>query len=105
MEPERRRKPRLYQSIPLAVRGQELSGNPYRFETIAPDVSASGLCAFAPRIMNLGEKVSMRIRFARLGCKPIQAPEISLRGEVVRVEPGDSGYCKFAVSFILRRIR
>jgi hypothetical protein len=104
MEAERRRKARLYHSLPLSVRGSEASGKAYRFETITPNIGAGGLCAFAPRIMKIGERISMRVRFARIGSKLLQAPEISIRGQVVRVEERAAGYCLFAVSFLLRRV-
>jgi hypothetical protein len=104
MEAERRQKARLYHSLPLTVRGSEAPGKAYRFEAIAPNIGAGGLCAFAPRIMKIGERISMRVRFARIGVKQLQAPEVSIRGRVVRVEERAAGYCLFAVSFVLRRI-
>ena len=99
---ERRRNPRMIDPVPVSVRGSELGGKRFRFETIARNVGAGGLCAYAPRLMRVGETVSMRIRFARLGSNPLQAPEISVRGLVVRTEARPGGLSLFAVSFLLR---
>ncbi len=97
---DRRRKDRLDFTLPISVHGSGGDGKVFRFETVAPNIGAGGLCAFAPRMMKIGERVSMRVCFARLGSKPVQAPEVSVRGFVVRVEERPAGFCKFAVSFL-----
>jgi hypothetical protein len=98
---ERRQKARMEDPVPVEVSGSS-HGEGYRFATIARNVGSGGLCAFAPRMMEPGEAVSLRIRFARPCSRPAQAPEFSVRGKVVRVErrPGDS--CLFAVSFLFQ---
>jgi hypothetical protein len=101
MQAERRRKARLEYTVPLSVRGSETGGKAYRFETVARDIGGGGLCAFAPRTMHIGERVSLRVRFARPGSRTPQAPRIPLRGLVVRTEEKPSGLCLFAVSFLL----
>jgi hypothetical protein len=103
MQAERRRKDRLEYTIPLNVRGSEKGGKSYRFKTVAQNIGADGLCAFAPRRMRIGERISLRIRFAHPG-STAQAPEISLRGRVVRTEERPAGLWRFAVSFFLRRV-
>jgi len=90
--------------IPLSVRGSELCGKIYKFRTIVRNIGPGGLCAFAPRLMQKGEKVSLRVRFARLGTKPLQAPEMSMRGLVVRVEERPGGFSVFAVAFFLQQL-
>ena len=100
MKEDRRRKDRLDWTLPISVRGSEKGGETYRFETVAPNIGGGGLCAFAPRKMKVGERISLRIRFARVGRKPPRAPEISVRGLVVRVEERPADYCKFAVLFL-----
>jgi hypothetical protein len=89
--------------IPVSVRGSGC-GKSYKFETIARNIGAGGLCAFAPRVMQKGEKVSLRIRFARPGSNPPQAPEMSMRGLVLRVEERPGGFSVFAVSFLLYQL-
>ncbi len=100
---DRRRKPRMDDPIRLSVRGSGC-GKPYKFNTIARNIGSGGLCAFAPRVMQEGEKVSLRIRFARLGSNPPQAPDIPTRGVVVRVEENPRGLSVFAVSFLLYQL-
>ncbi len=99
--PERRQKPRMDDPIPVDVKGSH-RGKGYRFGTITRNLGSGGLCAFAPRMMELGEPLSMRIRFARPGSKTVQAPEVSVRGRVVRVEQRPGGFCLFAAAFFLR---
>ncbi len=101
MNGDRRRKDRLEYTLPISVHGSDANGQIYRFETVAPNIGPGGLCAFAPRMMKIGERVSMRIRFAHPGGKWLRAPEISVRGFVVRVEERPAGFCRFAVSFLL----
>ncbi len=99
---ERREKPRMDDAIPVSVRGFESRGKPYRFETVARDIGAGGLCAFSPRILKSGEKLLLHIRFARAGSRPAQVPEILVRGMVTRVEERPGHCCVFAVSFLPR---
>jgi hypothetical protein len=87
--------------VPVEVTGSR-GGEQYRFETITRNVGSGGLCAFAPRMMEPGEAVSMRIRFVRPCSRQVQAAEFSVRGKVVRVEPRPDDLCLFAVSFFLR---
>lgn len=104
MDIERRQKLRISDPIPVIVRGSEESGELYRFDTIARDIGSRGLCAVAPRIMKEGERVSLRIRFARPGSRPAQAPAVSACGVVLRVEERPDESSLFAVSFLSRRM-
>ena len=102
MNPDRRQKLRMDDVIPVTVRGYECSGKVYRFQTVARDIGAGGLSAFSPRIMRIGERVSLRIRFARPGNSRIPAPEMPVRAMVKRVEGRPDGFCIFAAIFLLR---
>ena len=101
---DRRSKPRMDGPLPVKVKWSGASGKTYRFETVARNIGAGGLCAFAPRAMQVGERLSMRIRFVRMGGRPAQAPEISIRGRIVRVENIRGDCSVFAVSFLLRTV-
>ena len=98
---ERRRKNRMDDPVPVSVRGSE-GGQQYRFDTVARNIGAGGLCAFAPRPITMGERLSLRIRFVRAGTKVVLAPEVVARGLVVRVEELPGGFCVFALSFLVR---
>jgi hypothetical protein len=101
MNSNRRKQNRLECVLPLKVRGTVSEGKTYRFETVASNIGPGGLCGYAPRTMRIGERLSLRVRFARPGSKAVQAPEISVRGQVIRAEERPTGLCMFAVSFLL----
>jgi hypothetical protein len=101
MKTERRGKDRLEYVLPLKVRGRDEGGRTYSFKTVARDIGSGGLCGYAPRPVRIGERLSMRVRFAHPGSGAVQAPEISVRGRVVRVEQRPTGLCMFAVSFLI----
>ncbi len=100
MQAERRRKDRMEYALPVSIRGSEEGGREYRFEAVARNIGAGGLCAFAPRKMKIGEKLSLRVRFAHPGNRSAQAAEVSARGLVVRTEDRPTGLCLFAVAFL-----
>lgn len=97
---ERRRKPRMYDPVPVRIRGKGEDSETYSFETVTRDLGAGGLCASAPRMMHKGEKLIIRIRFSVPGTKPVQAPVVSVRATVVRVNESSDGACIFAASFV-----
>lgn len=101
MKTERRKKERLEYTIPVSVLGSDRSGKDYRFETVARNIGMGGLCAYAPHKIEKGDTLSLRVRFAHPGIKVVQAPELSVRGVVLRTEDRPSGLCMFAVSFLV----
>jgi hypothetical protein len=100
---ERRQTPRINEPIPVIVRGSDGHGKTYRFSTVTRNVGAGGICASAPRIMEAGEKISLHMKFALPGSKPSQAPAVSARAVVSRVEEQPKGSCVFAATFLLHR--
>ncbi|HYK90299.1 MAG TPA: PilZ domain-containing protein [Acidobacteriota bacterium] len=104
MELERRHKPRLYDPIPVKVRGAGPDGKRFEFDTIAKDISAGGLCAPAPGIIRAGEELTFHIRFSLAPGRQTQAPTVSARGTVLRSEEMPDGSSRFAVAFNLRRV-
>jgi len=103
MESERRQKPRINEPVTVLVRGSADPGNPYQFKTTAKNIGAGGLCAVAPRRMEVGEKVTLFVRFALAGSNPPQAPAMAARAVIARVEPQRGGSCVFAASFLRHR--
>jgi hypothetical protein len=98
---ERRKQDRLEYVLRMKVRGSEPGGEIFQFESVARDISPGGLCGYAPRLMRVGERLSLRVRFAHPGSRAVQAPEMSVRGRVVRAEKRPTGLCMFAVSFLI----
>jgi hypothetical protein len=103
MNPERRKKPRINNPVFVLVRGSDACGKGYQFNTIARNIGSGGLCASTPRIMKVGEQISLHIRFARAGSNPVDAPRVSARAAVLRVEKLLNGSYLFAASFSLHR--
>jgi c-di-GMP-binding flagellar brake protein YcgR len=103
MNLERRNKPRISEPVSVMVRGSDGQGRTYRFKTIARNIGSGGLCATAPRIMKAGEEITLRVRFALAGSNPTQAPAITARAVVLRVEEQFNESCVFAASFLLHR--
>jgi hypothetical protein len=104
MDTERRQKHRINDPIQVIVRGSDGYGALYRFNTITRDIGSDGLRAMAPRVMKEGERISLRIRFAKAGSKPVQAPAVTARAVVLRVEEQPDESSLFAVSFLSRRM-
>lgn len=103
MKPERRKKIRIYDPIFVTVRGTDVSGNPYSFNTIARNIGPGGLCAYTPQVMDAGEEITVQIRFARAGSKPSEAPVVAASAVVLRVEKQFNHSYLFAASFLLYR--
>lgn len=101
---ERRGKPRMYDPIPVLVRGSEDCGKRYQFSAVAKNISAGGLFASAPRVMGVGEKITLFVRFELAGSKPARSPAIAARAEVVRVEAQSGDSCAFAACFLRHRL-
>lgn len=103
MRIERRNKARINGPVPVIVRGPAGCSERYQFKTTAKDIGAGGLCAFAPRVMEAGEKVTLFVRLALAGSTPPHAPAIAARAVVVRVEEQCGESCTFAASFLRHR--
>jgi hypothetical protein len=100
MSMERRRNPRVNEPLSVTVRGSDGRGESYQFEAVTQDICARGLRCYAPRMMAVGEKVFLHVRFALAGSHPSQAPNVSAQAVVLRVEERLDGSCIFAASFI-----
>ncbi|MBN2321305.1 MAG: PilZ domain-containing protein [Acidobacteria bacterium] len=102
MNKERRKYSRLRDPLPVVVRSINRREKPFQFNSITQDIGAGGLCAVAPRLLRLGEKINLHIRFAVPGSNPPQAPSASARAVVLRTEKRPDGTCVFAASFLFR---
>ncbi len=103
MTTERRTTTRINERIPLIVRGAPGRGTSYQFTSLAENIGAGGLLAHAPRIMEVGEKLTLFVRFALAGSNPPQAPAIAARAVVIRVEEKSGESCNFAAAFVRHR--
>jgi len=98
---ERRQTQRLYEPISLAVRSEQGKGDRFEFEAVARDVGGGGLCAAAPRMLSMGDKLRFCIQFARAGTRPFRAPTVTTRGVVLRVQELSDGTFLFAAAFTM----
>jgi hypothetical protein len=103
LKPERREKTRIYDPIFVVVRGTDVLGDPYKFNTIARNIGPGGLSAYTPQLMEVGEKITIQIRFARAGSAPRYAPLVAATAVVLRVDKQLNGTYLFAASFLLYR--
>ena len=103
MKIERRKKQRINEPVSIIVRGSTDCGQAYQIKATARNIGAGGLCAFVPRIMEVGDKVTLFIRFSLAGSSPPQAPAIAARAVVVRVEEKCGEASAFAASFLRYR--
>ncbi len=101
---ERRRKPRIYNPIPITINGIGSDGDRFEFESIADNVSAGGLSTPAPRTVCVGEELSFLIRFSLGGTRLMVAPTILARGIVLRAHDLPDGTSRIGVAFIRSRI-
>jgi hypothetical protein len=88
----------MYGPIGLTVCGVDRDER-YTFETVVTNISARGLCALAPRILNIGQELSFQIRFSLAGSRSCRAPTVVTRGVVVRTEERPAGRSQFAAAF------
>jgi c-di-GMP-binding flagellar brake protein YcgR len=105
MNQERRRNPRINDPLPIIVRNGNKCSESYQFNSITQDISASGICAIAPKLLRPGEKINLHIRFSLSGSNPPQAPAASARAVVLRAKERPDGTCIFAASFLLHHVR
>ena len=97
---ERRKKPRICDPVAALVRGQDENGVPYSFDSRVKDISAGGVRTTAPRKMNVGEKISVRITFSLTEDRTAIAPVILADAVVARDQKDKTGAYEFTACFI-----
>jgi hypothetical protein len=97
---ERRKKPRICDPVPVLVRGRDENGASYSFDAKVKDISASGVRATAPRKMQVGEKISVRITFNLTEDQTAIAPVVLADAVVARDQKYSNGAYEFTACFI-----
>ena len=105
MNSERRRNPRISDPLPIIVRKNNKESKPFQFNSVAKDVSASGICAIAPQRLQPGDKINLHITFSLAGSNSVPAPAASASAVVLRTKERPDGTCVFAASFLLHHFR
>jgi hypothetical protein len=98
-ERERRVHPRIYQPMPLAVRGSD-----FTFDTVTDNLSAGGLLCRSSRKFEEGDTLGFRIKFAMVGSRSPEKPNLAAQGVVTRVRFLEDGTCEFAAKFTRRKL-
>jgi hypothetical protein len=93
---ERRQKPRIYDPIPIKVRGLESGGRRFEFDTVADDFGPGGFSARASQRCLPGQKLFFIIQFCLARNMELQAPMLAAHGNVLRINEQQDGSYKFA---------
>ena len=96
---DRRIHPRIYQPMPLTVRGDN-----FTFDTVTDNLSAGGLLAYSSRKFETGDMLEFRIKFKIAGSQVKGEPNLAARGIVTRVHSLDGGTYEFAARFTRKRL-
>lgn len=104
MSIDRRKKTRISVPLPISISGSGDQHHLYRFETVSWDFGSGGLCAFSPRKIEKGERISLSIRLALTGSNPALAPRVAARAVVLRSQSLPDGAYMFAASFLWRHV-
>jgi len=103
-EAEKRKDTRIKDTLPVFVTGRDRAGRRYSFRTATWDIGTCGLRAIAPKMMRVGEELTLRIRFAKTSNATISAPEATAQCVVLRAEARPDGACVFAAAFLKKRM-
>lgn len=97
---ERRKKQRIYESLPATVYGRDADGKRFQLNTNIDNLSAGGLYVRLPRTVIEKRKVNVTIRLStdKSGTVPA-SQKIETRGVVVRSDPMPSGEYGVAIKF------
>ena len=93
--PERRRHPRVCLPFPAAVEGVDVSGRPFRAETVLDDLSVGGVYVRLAERVGRDAVLMITARFSRVAGRGII---VRLTGKVMRVEPRPGGLFGVAVA-------
>ena len=100
---ERRRHARLYESLPVLVRGVAATGEAFELLTVLDNVSAGGLYVRLKHRVEVGEKLFAAICFA--ADRMAEAPHLRVvvRGRVVRITRHPDGRWGVGVQVVRHR--
>ena len=95
---ERRRALRVELPFPVTVRGVDALDERFSVHTVLDNLSACGLYLRLPRAIAPGVSLFLVVRLAPAAAD-VTAPQIALRGTVLRVDPQDDGAYGVGVTF------
>lgn len=100
---DRRSDPRITLPFPAMVRGVDAGGQPFEEKTTLDNLSAHGLHLRIARPVAQGKRLFIVVRFSTTSYEKTPAPEVALRGVVVRSQSDPEGRCAVAVALTHHR--
>jgi hypothetical protein len=86
---ERRSKPRSGEALPARVWGVDIDGQPFSFDCLLDNMSASGLYLRIPRRMKFSAAISLVVRLLN---GPVDGMMAAIKGTVIRDEVKPDGH-------------
>jgi len=86
---ERRSKPRSSKALPARVWGVDIDGQPFSFDCLLDNMSASGLYLCMPRRMKFSAAISLVVRLLN---GPVDGMMAAINGTVIRDEVKPDGH-------------
>jgi hypothetical protein len=100
---ERRRKPRIMEYFPVKVRGVDANGEEFELDATLDNLSAGGLYIRLPRRTEADGRLFIVIRLSAAFAGKVSAPQVAVRGKVVRAEQHSSDTYGLAIAFTRHR--
>ena len=99
VQSERRRRPRIRESFPAKVRGEDAYGEEFDIDTVLDNIGSKGLYLRLARNVEPGAEMLMVVRLSASQDKSVFAPTVAIHGAVLRSEPQPDGSCGLAIGF------
>ena len=97
---ERRSKPRSNDALPARVWGVDIEDQPFSFDCLVDNISASGVYLRIPRRMKFSSAISLVVR---LLSGPVDSVGAAIKGIVIRHEIESDGHCGLGIRIIEHR--
>jgi hypothetical protein len=97
---ERRSKPRSTDPLPARVWGVDVDDQPFSFDCLLDNISASGLYLRLPRRMQFSSAISVVVR---LLTGPIEGMNAAIKGTVIRHKRETDGHTGIGVRIVEHR--
>src|SRR5690242_15899859 len=97
---ERRAKPRSSDALPARVWGVDIDDQPFSFDCVLDNMSASGLYLRMPRRMKFSASVSLVVRLPN---GPVDGKLAAIKGTVIRDEIESHGHTGLGIKIVEHR--
>lgn len=99
VETERRQRPRIHESFPVKVRGNDLNGERFQIDTVLDNIGSKGLYMGLARRVEPGANIFLVVRLSSSTDATVFALRVAISGEVLRAEPQPDGSYGVAIGF------